>query len=98
MEGHPWVIVEAMAAGLPIITTDQGCISESVINGKNGFIIPKRDPDAVTEKLIYLIEHPEIREKMGQKSRELYESNFTQEHFVGRMIDVMNLTLRNSPL
>jgi glycosyltransferase involved in cell wall biosynthesis len=93
MEGHPWVIVEAMASGLPIITTDQGCIKESVLHSENGFIIPKRDPDAVAEKIIYLIEHSEVRERMGQKSRQLYEENLTKENFVQRMVDTINLTL-----
>jgi len=93
MEGHPWVIVEAMAAGLPIITTDQGCIKESVINGENGFLIPKRDSDAIAEKANLLIENPRLREQMGRKSRQLYEANFTKEHFVQRMIDTINLTL-----
>ena len=93
MEGHPWVIVEAMASGLPIITTDQGCIKESVIDGENGFIIPKRDPDSIAEKIIHLIEQPELRERMGKKSRQLYEANLTEEHFVQRMIDTINLTL-----
>jgi len=94
-EGHPWVIVEAMAAGLPIITTNQGCIKESVIDGENGFIIPKRDSDSIAEKIIYLIEHPEVRKRMGRKSRQIYEANFTEEHFVQRMIDALNLTLDN---
>ena len=93
MEGHPWVIVEAMASGLPIITTDQGCIKESVINDENGFIIPKRDTDSIAEKIIHLIEHLEVKERMGQKSRQLYEANLTEEHFVQRMIDALNLTL-----
>ena len=93
MEGHPWVIVEAMAAGLPVITTDQGCIKESVIDNENGFITLKRDPDSIAEKIIYLIQRPEVRKKMGQKSRQLYESNLTEEHFVQRMIDALNLTL-----
>jgi len=95
MEGHPWVIVEAMASGLPIITTDQGCIKESVIHGENGFIIPKRDSDSIAEKIIYLIAHPEERERMGSKSRQLYEINFTEEHFICRMIDAINLTLNS---
>ena len=93
MEGHPWAIVEAMAAGLPIITTDQGCIKESVIDGENGFIIPKRDAEAITEKIVHLIENSKQREEMGRKSRELYEANFTEEHFVQRMIDAITLTL-----
>jgi len=93
MEGHPWAVVEAMAAGLPIITTDQGCIKESVIDGENGFIIPKRDAEAITEKIIHLIENSKQREDMGRKSRELYEANFTQEHFVQRMVDAISLTV-----
>ena len=95
MEGHPWVIVEAMASGLPIITTDQGCIKESVIHGENGFIIPKRDSDSIAEKIIYLIENTESRERMGQKSCQLYEANLTEEHFVSRMIEAINLTLNS---
>jgi glycosyltransferase involved in cell wall biosynthesis len=94
-EGHPWVIVEAMAAGLPIITTNQGCIAESVIDGENGFIIPPRDPAAIADKILFLLDHPEVREKMGRRSRELYEANFTEEHFVQRMIDVIHLTLKD---
>jgi len=94
-EGHPWVILEAMASGLPIITTDHGCIKESVLDGENGLIIPKRNAEAIAENIIYLIEHPDVRERMRQKSRELYESNFTKEHFVQRMIDVINLTMNS---
>jgi glycosyltransferase involved in cell wall biosynthesis len=93
MEGHPWVIVEAMAAGLPIISTDQGCIRECVVDGENGFIIPKRDPNAIAGKVIYLIENPEQRNEMGRKSRQLYEASFTEAHFVQGMIDAVRLTL-----
>jgi len=95
MEGHPWVIVEAMAAGLPIITTDQGCIKESVIHGENGYIVPHRDPKAIAEQTIQLVENPQIRKKMGIQSRELYEANFTKDHFVQRMIKAINLTLNS---
>jgi glycosyltransferase involved in cell wall biosynthesis len=94
-EGHPWVIIEAMAAGLPIITTNQGCIAESVIDGDNGFIIPPRDPGAIADKILFLRNHPEVREKMGRRSRELYEANFTEEHFVQRMIDAIRATLKD---
>ncbi len=93
MEGHPWVIVEAMAAGLPIITTDQGCIKESVIHGENGFIVPHRDPKSIAERTLQLVENPVLRKRMGLRSRELYENNFTKEHFVKRMIDTINLSL-----
>jgi len=92
-EGHPWVIIEAMAAGLPIVATDTGCIRESVIDGENGFIISRRDSDSLADRLIYLVEHPEEIERMGEKSREFYKQNFTKGHFVKRMISCINATL-----
>jgi glycosyltransferase involved in cell wall biosynthesis len=92
-EGHPWVIVEAMAAGLPIITTDQGAITESVKDGVNGFIVEKRNPHQIAEKIKFLIEHPEIRKKMGEESRRLYLENFTEEKMVERLSHAFNSVL-----
>ncbi len=86
-EGHPWVIVEAMAAGLPIISTDQGAITESVIDGKNGYIVPAGNPAAIREKLNILISNPILRKKMGEKSREIYLMNFTLDKMVQKYID-----------
>ncbi len=84
-EGHPWVIVEAMAAGLPIISTDQGAITESVIDGVNGFIVEKQNPKQIAEKVKLLIVKPELRIKMGKESKRLYEEEFTEERMVERM-------------
>ena len=84
-EGHPWVIVEAMAAGLPIITTDQGAIGESVLNGLNGFIIKKRNPQHIAERINFLIDHPDIRKEMGEHSRRIYLQNFTEEKMIERL-------------
>jgi glycosyltransferase involved in cell wall biosynthesis len=95
-EGHPWVLVEAMAAGLPIISTDQGAITESVIDGVNGFIVDSNNPLQIAEKLEYLMDHPEIREKMGKESRRLYEENFTEEKMIEKLKDVFN-TVLNTP-
>ena len=81
-EGHPWVIVEAMAAGLPIISTDQGAITESVVDGVNGFIVEKRNPTAIAEKIITLIDDTHLRHKMGKASRIFYEEKFTEKHLV----------------
>jgi glycosyltransferase involved in cell wall biosynthesis len=84
-EGHPWVIVEAMGAGLPIIATDQGAIVESVINSENGFIIDKRNPQMLAEKAVLLIRNESLRKAMGRRSRELYESRFTEARMVANM-------------
>jgi len=83
-EGHPWAIVEAMAAGLPVISTDRGAITESVIDGKNGFIVPAENPDALAEKLRFFAQNPEAVHQMGVESRRLYEQHFTQSKMAAR--------------
>jgi len=89
-EGHPWVIIEAMAAGLPVISTDQGAITESVIDGVNGFIVPANDPAAIAEKLLLLLNDGQRREKMGRASRERYEKYFTVSSMVKNLTRVFN--------
>ena len=84
-EGHPWVIVEAMAAGLPIISTDRGAIVESVHDGVNGFIVQTEDPESIAKKLEKLLVDKELRETMGKMSRKLYEENFTEDRMVQRL-------------
>ncbi|MEO7871311.1 MAG: glycosyltransferase family 4 protein [Bacteroidia bacterium] len=92
-EGHPWVIVEAMASGLPIISTDQGAIVESVFHGQNGFIVQPKHPEQIAEKLNLLIENEELRKKMSQESRRLYLLNFTEEKMVQRLSHSFHILL-----
>jgi len=94
-EGHPWVLVEALATGLPIISTDHGAITESVINGVNGFIIEKKNPKQIAEKTRFLIDNPAVKEEMGEKSRRLYLENFTEKKMIERLSKVLLYTLKN---
>ena len=87
-EGQPWVILEAMAAGLPIISTDQGAITESVADGVNGFIVEKRNSHQVAAKIVKLCQDSRLRGLMGSESRRLYEQNFTEEKMVENMSKV----------
>lgn len=89
-EGHPWVIIEAMAAGLPIISTDHGAICETVSDGVNGFIIKKKNPDQITEKILILASNNEIRERMGNNSRKIYENKFTEEKMINKLVGVFD--------
>ena len=81
-EGHPLVLIEAMANSLPIISSNQGAISESVIEGKNGFIVKSNSPNEIAEKINFFIENEVIRIKMGEKSKEIYLNNFTSEKMI----------------
>ncbi len=87
-EGHPWVIIEAMAAGLPIISTDTGAIIESVIDNYNGFIIPKKNQKELTKKILSLVASKDLRLKMGNNSRKLYLEKFTEDVLVKNFVKV----------
>jgi len=75
-EGTPKSVLEAMATGRPIITTDAPGCRETVINGVNGFLVPIRNSDALAEKMIWMIEHREEAEKMGQESLKICREKF----------------------
>jgi len=76
-EGFPLTILEAMAAGLPIITTPVGAIPEIVEDGENGFLIEPKDPVALADKIIKLIDNKTLRETMSKnnkkKAKEKYD-------------------------
>jgi glycosyltransferase involved in cell wall biosynthesis len=92
-EGHPMVIIEAMAAGLPIISTDQGAITESVIDGVNGFIVKPDSPEEIADKIRFLIDNPKERIQMGKESRRLYEEKFTEDKMVENLKRVFETVL-----
>ena len=67
-EGHPWVIVEALASKLPIISTNHAAISESVIDSFNGFLVKKNDPSSIAEKIKIFIDNEKTISKMSVNS------------------------------
>lgn len=75
-EGTPKSVLEAMATGRPIITTDAPGCRETVIDGKNGFLVPVRDSRKLAEKMIWMIEHSEEAKKMGEESFKICKEKF----------------------
>ncbi|HUV45615.1 MAG TPA: glycosyltransferase [Dehalococcoidia bacterium] len=67
---------EAMACGLPVIVTDLEVNTEWIENGEKGFVVPLRNPEALAEKIIYLIEHEDMRVEFGKKGKKLVEERF----------------------
>jgi len=75
-EGIPNAIKEAMASGLPVISTLHSGIPELVSDGESGLLVPEKDAASLAEALAYLISHPEICKKMGQAGRRQVEQKF----------------------
>lgn len=75
-EGVPRSIQEAMAMARPIITTDAPGCRETVIEGKNGFLVPVRDADALAAAMEKFVLQPELIKEMGQCSRRIAEERF----------------------
>jgi glycosyltransferase involved in cell wall biosynthesis len=74
-DGWGVVINEACAAGLPIVATRQtGATRDLVVDGVNGFVVQRDDPDGLAVKMRYLKDHPSERIRMGLESRRLVES------------------------
>lgn len=75
-EGIPRSILEAMAMGRPILTTNAVGCKETVLDEINGFKVPIKSADALAEKMIWFIENKNRLSEMGKKSRELIEKKF----------------------
>lgn len=87
-EGQPLVVIEAMAAGLPVIFTNQGCLRETAINGITGIETEINNAQDLADKILWMLNHPEEREQMAMQSKARYENRFTQTHFEDNMLDV----------
>lgn len=87
-EGQPLVVIEAMAAGLPVIFTDRGCLRDTVIDGKTGVEAPINDPHRLADCILWLLDHPEDMKAMGIRARQRYESLYTKKHHIESMIAV----------
>lgn len=65
-EGFPYSVLEAMAAGLPVVATRAGGVSEAVIDNKTGYLVSVKDSQALSARLEELIKDSELREQFGQ--------------------------------
>jgi glycosyltransferase involved in cell wall biosynthesis len=75
-ESSPNVIAEAMAAGVPVVTTRVGGVPELIEHGRTGILVPSDDEVALADRLEYCLRHPNIRERLARNAR-----RFAVEHF-----------------
>ena len=82
-EGTPVVVIEALAAGCPVVATSVGGVPDVVREGVDGFLVPPRDTEALAERLARLAEDPELRARMGEAGRESVPERYAVERLVG---------------
>lgn len=87
-EGLPKSLIEAAAAGLPIVTTDTVGCREVVEHGRNGLLVPVRDAEGLAAALEVLIGNPELRRRMGVASRELAVHEFASTRIITETLSV----------
>ncbi len=90
-EGTPRTVLEAMAMGRPVITTDAPGCRQTVVDGKTGYLIPVQNSAALAEKMSFFIDNPEFITIMGKRSRVYAEKNYDVTKVNAEMMKIMHL-------
>ena len=95
-EGLSKVLIEAAAAGLPLVATDIPGNRSIVQDGVNGLLVPMKDPESLAKALQELIEDPERCQTMGQASRRIATADFSIEQILTGYGEVTASFFQNS--
>jgi glycosyltransferase involved in cell wall biosynthesis len=88
-EAQPMAILEAMAAGLPVLATDVGGVGALVVSGETGLLVPPADPDAMGAALGRLTGAPDLRVQMGQAGRTRQRERWDAERMTDEYLHVL---------
>ncbi len=83
-ESYGVVNVEAMASGKPVVSTNRGGPSETILNDETGFLVPPNDPASLAARVIELLRDAELRKRMGAAGRARVEAMFSAEQTAAR--------------
>jgi glycosyltransferase involved in cell wall biosynthesis len=78
-EGQPRVVLEGMAAGLPIVSTDRGAIRETIGDEVAGYVLPGPVPSQLADRMLRLLRDESLRASMGNAARARYLERFTED-------------------
>lgn len=97
VEGLPMGVLEAMAAGTPVIATRVGGVPDAISNGVEGFLIEPGDVDALVNATTALLADPALRQRMGAAGRAKIAGEFAAERVIAR-IDAIYRDLGGTPI
>lgn len=92
MEAFGQVTIEAMACGVPVVTSDAGASPEINIDGETGIVVPTGDIKALAQAIVRLLSDQALREKMGEAARKRVERQYTYEVMVGKFLNIVEST------
>ena len=95
-EGLPFVVPEAMAAGLPVVATRVGGIPEAVIEGKTGLLVEPASAHGLQDAIVKMLQDPERMRSMGKAGQARAWAEFDVERMVDETCEVYRNLLRNS--
>lgn len=84
-EGFPWAVLEAMSAKIPVVATRVGSIPEMIEDGVNGFIVPPKDPIAISDKVQTLLNNELLANTMSVAGSQTVILKFSLEHMVSQI-------------
>lgn len=87
-EGLPLAVLEAMAAGLPVVATDVGGVREAVVDGQTGVLVPAGDPVALAGAILELLRDPDRARALGRAGRQRAEAEFDAELMASRVTEL----------
>ncbi len=92
-EGLPNAVLEYMAAARPVVATAVGGVGEAVVDGETGYIVAAGDDRAMAERVISLLEDPELARAMGRRARRRTENQFSGRLLVERTVRLYDSVL-----
>jgi len=95
MEGVSLTILEAMAAGLPIIATKVGGNPEVIVDGVTGILVSSKDPNAMADAIIKVLANAELAKSMGLAARRRVEEKFSLNRMANEYMDLYESCLRH---
>lgn len=75
------VVIEAMAAGVPVIGANNGGVKEIIQDGITGYLVPPKNPAEIAKKMIYLFHHPLLAQQMGNNGKKVVEEKFSVQNY-----------------
>jgi glycosyltransferase involved in cell wall biosynthesis len=87
-EGLPLTILEAMRSGLPVIASNVGGVSETIVEGKTGYLVKRDNSTELINALTKLLSSPELRGSMGREGKIKFQKEFTFDNMLNQTMNV----------